>query len=361
MTKKERKKKALFISLFILLPLLTGLAVIFLPPKLQDRQLSKDAEEEEQFYRSLKTVSEGFPVETPVPASQENAPAPVGSPVPAASIPAASPQNRGPLHLIKKESFSLKIPELSESIEESNPETRQPLLFLRRSSSGSGTYPLLSIRKPGLFSRFLARAAQTPKPETKTEPRLTKADLSSCLRQNSDFIAWLTIPGTNVDYPVVQTDNTDYYLKHTFSGKESSLGTLFSLGKADWKTPGKNIAIFGHAISGSGNKMFRALLQYKEESFFRSHPIIYLDSLYHTGVYIVFAAFDTTVGDFDPSATIFPGKEGFRDFISQAKALSLYDTGISVPDDGTVVSLITCDRSFKQKTGRFVVMAVKTQ
>ena len=107
--------------------------------------------------------------------------------------------------------------------------------------------------------------------------------------------------------------------------------------------------------------MFRALLQYKDESFFQSHPVIYLDSLYRTGVYAVFAVFDTTVEDFDPSVTVFPGKDGFRDFINQATALSLFDTGISVPDDGTVISLITCDRSFKQKIGRFVVMAVKIQ
>ena len=42
-------------------------------------------------------------------------------------------------------------------------------------------------------------------------------DLSAYLAQNHDFVAWLRIPGTNVDYPVVQTDDPDYYLNHTFS------------------------------------------------------------------------------------------------------------------------------------------------
>ena len=51
-------------------------------------------------------------------------------------------------------------------------------------------------------------------------------DLSACLAQNPDFIAWLRIPGTNVDYPVVQTDDPDDYLNHTFSGKQSVVGTL---------------------------------------------------------------------------------------------------------------------------------------
>ena len=71
-------------------------------------------------------------------------------------------------------------------------------------------------------------------------------DLSACLAQNPDFIAWLRIPGTNVDYPVVQTDDPDDYLNHTFSGKQSVVGTLFSLADADYKAPGRNIAIYGH-------------------------------------------------------------------------------------------------------------------
>lgn len=355
MTKKAKAKRIAFFSLFILMPLLAGLGIIILPPLLQDRQLSQEASEEEQLYRSLKTVKDELSVETPPPAVLEGTPVPSESPK-----PADQPTRFGePVQPVSGFSVRREIPVLSEITAESTPETRKPLLFRRETAPQSEISPLLFPRKPGLFSHLLAKATATPKPEA--EPKFTRADFSACLRQNSDFAAWLTIPGTNVDYPVVQTDNTEYYLNHTFSGKESSLGTLFSLGKADWKTPGKNIAIFGHAISGSGNKMFRALLQYKDESFFQSHPVIYLDSLYRTGVYAVFAVFDTTVEDFDPSVTVFPGKDGFRDFINQATALSLYDTGISVPDDGTVISLITCDRSFKQKIGRFVVMAVKIQ
>ena len=355
MKKKAKTKEIVFFSLLILLPLLAGLTIIFLPPALQNQQLSQEAEEEERFYHSLKAVVQNdLLVETPSSAFSKNTPAPSGSPNSAEETLSGKlmlPVISIPVHY--------DVPVFSGALEEITFEARNPLLFRRQTVPKSSTYPLFPIRKPDVFSSLLARTTSTPAPAA--EPKLTKADFDACLRQNSDFIAWLTIPGTNVDYPVVQTNNTDYYLKHTFSGKESSLGTLFSLGKADWKTPGKNIAIFGHAISGSGNKMFRALLQYKDENFFRNHQTIYLDSLYHTGVYTVFAVFDTTVEDFDPSATVFPREEDFRDFIKQAKTLSLYDAGISVPESATVISLITCDRSFKQKIGRFVVMAVKTQ
>ena len=118
-------------------------------------------------------------------------------------------------------------------------------------------------------------AAATPQPGN------TGANLDACLSKNSDFVAWLKIPGTNVDYPVVLSDNVDFYLTHSFTGSESKLGTLFSLGKTDYSTPGKNIAIYGHHITNttSGQKMFRPLLSYKSKSFWETHQTVYLDSI----------------------------------------------------------------------------------
>lgn len=72
----------------------------------------------------------------------------------------------------------------------------------------------------------------------------TGADLAACLAQNDDFIAWIKIPGTNVDYPVVWTDDAEHYLHHTFTGKQGAAGTLFSLMKTDYSIPSRNIAIY---------------------------------------------------------------------------------------------------------------------
>ena len=104
-------------------------------------------------------------------------------------------------------------------------------------------------------------------------------DLAACLEQNSDFIAWLTIPGTKIDYPVVRSDRTGYYLHHLFSGRESKLGCLFSLTSSDYRTPGRNIAIYGHHLSQS-NAMFTTLLRYKDASWCASHSWIRLETLY---------------------------------------------------------------------------------
>lgn len=83
----------------------------------------------------------------------------------------------------------------------------------------------------------------TPQPATGK----TGVDLAACKAANDDFIAWLIIPGTKINYPVVLTDNVDYYLTHTFTGKQSKIGTLFSLGRTDYETPGQNIAVYPDA------------------------------------------------------------------------------------------------------------------
>lgn len=184
-------------------------------------------------------------------------------------------------------------------------------------------------------------------------------DLSAYLAQNSDFIAWLRIPGTNVDYPVVQTDDPDDYLNHTFSGKSSVVGTLFSLADADYAAPGRNIAVYGHHLRSSGEKMFTSLMRYKNPDFYEDNQTIVLDSLYRHSEYTIFAVVNMKVGDWEPSRTTFSGNAAFMAFVNRAKSESLYDTGVEVDADDHILTLITCDRSYAGKEGRLVILAVE--
>lgn len=187
----------------------------------------------------------------------------------------------------------------------------------------------------------------------------TGADLSLLYAKNNDFIAWLQIPGTKVDFPVVLTDDVDYYLNHLFTGKESSLGTLFSLGKTDYSTPSRNIAIYGHNVRSTGKQMFAALTSYKKQSYYETHQIVYLDTLYHASIYHIFAVIDMKHDDWDASVSGFSTEQDFLAFIDRAKTLSLYDTGVEVSAEDHILTLITCDREYGGKDGRLVIMAVE--
>lgn len=192
-----------------------------------------------------------------------------------------------------------------------------------------------------------------------TTSMLTQANLEECYEKNNDFVAWIRIPGTEVNYPVVWSDNIEYYLNYTFEGKRSSLGTLFSLGRGDWTKPSKNLVIYGHDVEGSGKKMFKKLLDYKNERFYKEHKYIYLDTIYGPGKYEVIAAFDITVGDLDPSVSTFGSNKEFKAFVNKAKAKTPYATTATIKSSDKIISLVTCDRYFKRHVGRFIVMAKK--
>ena len=192
-------------------------------------------------------------------------------------------------------------------------------------------------------------------------PRIGKTgvDLEACKMSNGDFVAWLKIPGTKINYPVVWTDRVDYYLTHTFSGKESKIGTLFSLGKTDYKTPGKNIAVYGHHITTNGGNMFQPLMSYKKKSFYEAHKTVYFDTLYDLGEYTIFAVINIKSTDWDASTASFDSDQSFLSFVNRAKAASLFDTGIEVTEKDHILTLITCDRDYHNPDGRLIVMAVK--
>ena len=186
----------------------------------------------------------------------------------------------------------------------------------------------------------------------------TGADLAACLAQNDDFIAWIRIPGTNVDYPVVWTDDAEHYLHHTFTGKQGAAGTLFSLMKTDYSISSRNIAIYGHHLKSSGEKMFTSLMRYKDADFYAGHENVLLDTLYESGSYRIFAVLNFHSGEWDASQADFESDAAFLEFIRYARRNALYDTGVTVGAEDSILTLITCDRSYGGRTGRLAVVAV---
>ena len=200
-------------------------------------------------------------------------------------------------------------------------------------------------------------APESPKP-TETPEARPGVNLEACLAQNRDFVAWITIPGTKIDYPVVRSNDTEYYLHHMFSGKESQLGCLFSLKSSDYQKPSRNIAIYGHHLSQS-DAMFSTLLRYKDSSYCASHSTIRLDTLYGRREYRIFAVVNMLVTDWDAATASFSGDESFLRFVNRARQKALYETGVQVEADDHILTLITCDRSYGGVSGRLIVMAVQ--
>ena len=190
-----------------------------------------------------------------------------------------------------------------------------------------------------------------------TEPQILPEYLSF-YEQNSDMVGWITIPDTEVNYPVLQTpNNKDYYLHRTFEKKRSDWGAIYAREVCDINLPSDNITLYGHNMSNG--TMFADLHKFEEKSWWMDNRYIYFDTLYEYHTYEVFAVFvgtaDLTIGFayhlFDDAES----EAEYNMFVENCKRLSLYDTGITPQPGDKLLTLSTCDKS--QDEGRFVVVA----
>lgn len=176
---------------------------------------------------------------------------------------------------------------------------------------------------------------------------------------NPDIVGWISIDGTRVDYPVVQSPKgrTDYYLRRDFYGKYATQGTIYAREQCDVFAPSDNITIYGHRMQDGS--MFKALLDYKDPDFYPDHAYIRFDTLTQRGLYQILSVFrtDATVGK-GFSYHIFvdaKDQEDFDEFVATCKALSLYDTGVTAQYGDKLITLSTCD--YYTENGRLVVVA----
>ena len=175
---------------------------------------------------------------------------------------------------------------------------------------------------------------------------------------NNHTVGWLSIPGTQIHYPVMQTPkDPNYYLTHNFDRESSSRGCLYAQENCSISTPSDNIILYGHRMRDGS--MFARLDAYMDAGFCRDNPYIYFDTLTELHTYQVMAVFLTTATQgegfsyhtFVEAAT--PGD--FDAFVASCKELSLYDTGVTAQYGDKLITLSTCE--YSQDNGRLVMVA----
>lgn len=175
--------------------------------------------------------------------------------------------------------------------------------------------------------------------------------------QNNDFVGWIQIDGTNINYPVMQTpDNPDYYLKHSFENTWSDYGVPY-LDEACVIGQSNNLVIYGHHMSNGS--MFCDLELYSDPAFCMDHPVIRFDTLSSFGEYEVIAVFryNTNQETFRYDREVNMDETRFSWFMEQVHARELFSTGKDASFGDQMLTLSTCEYTYKN--GRLVVVARK--
>ena len=177
---------------------------------------------------------------------------------------------------------------------------------------------------------------------------------------NEDVAGWLSIPGTSLDYPVVQGDDNLYYHRLSFEGDYSLYGVPFVDCNVDLKAPSTNTIIYGHNIKND-DQMFNSLIHYWDPNYFIENPVIDFHTVYGDRQYKIFAAFVANVnpehGPVFNYHTFIDANDlaDIQEYIYNVQARSVLNTGVDVLPSDELLTLSTCTYEFEN--ARFVVVA----
>lgn len=168
---------------------------------------------------------------------------------------------------------------------------------------------------------------------------------------NSDYKMWIQIENTNINYPVVQGSDNDYYLKHNFRKESNISGTVFVESANDIDND-KNIILYGHNMRNG--TMFNNITNYKEESFFNEDnkiSIIMNNTLYE---YEVFSVYVKNVSEVN-LAIGFANEDEFINYAYNEADESLYKKDVDFSAEDNLITLVTCSYEFTD--ARTIVVA----
>jgi sortase B len=188
--------------------------------------------------------------------------------------------------------------------------------------------------------------------------------------ENNDLVGYINIPGTRIDYPVLQyrrydleantvTGSNQYYLYRDFYGRDLPAGSIY----AEWRIPftptsrPNNTVLYGHNM-GNGSRFTAATRYYSYHAshgrggsiqFYLDNPLIYFDTVYEKGVYKVFAAMyvHTQEERFDDVFDYFrwrefPDRDTFYAFIVNVLDRSSFYTDVDLQYGDEILTLSTC-------------------
>lgn len=217
-------------------------------------------------------------------------------------------------------------------------------------------------KKPAAVSTYseivVTQSVQNKKQEKKEnkQPQVLE-ELEKYIKINQDVIGYITIPDTNIDYPILMGQDNEYYLQHDLNGnenKEACIMADYKYGDTDIRKEfQRHTLVYGHHMKKK--TMFTSLCYYKEEEFFLNHPYIYYSNLYKTGKWRVFSVYVVNA-DNETIKRKFADDKKYIQYLDKIKARSLYRVDVKLDEKSKVLTLCTC--SYETDNSRTIVHAV---
>lgn len=195
-----------------------------------------------------------------------------------------------------------------------------------------------------------------PAPVEEDDPyirALASINLDALREVNPEILAWIMIPDTKLNYPVLQTDNNQYYLDHTWDNEKNTVGAIFMEHENSPDFSDYNTIIYGHNM-GSTGEMFDTVADYRTMEYLEAHPYVYIVNDAGVFRYDIFASYATHV-ESDAYGMVMNWDKTRQEFLDFVLDQSELDTGIVPELKDQILTLSTC-YTYEQRT-RWIIQA----
>ena len=194
--------------------------------------------------------------------------------------------------------------------------------------------------KDELKSAVVENKDENTNQDNKLHAKNFNIDFDSLKNTNSDVVGWIKVNNTQIEYPVVQAKDNDYYLTRNIKKEYNGAGWIFADYRNNLDGEDKNIVLYGH--NRKDGSMFGDLKDSQTEGWYGNEDNKYIVYITPTekSDYEVFSVYNVAEEDYYIT-TKFRGSE-FGRFINKLKSRSAYDFGVEVSEDDSIITLSTC-------------------
>ncbi len=177
-----------------------------------------------------------------------------------------------------------------------------------------------------------------------SEDEVVYIDFTELSEKYPDVVGWIYCPGTVINYPVLQTDNNDYYLHHNYLGDYTAAGSIFVECANDLDFVDSNTIIYGHHMKDGS--MFAGLSKWTNQEYFDEHPKMYLFTKDVTYEVELFSAYATEATSDSYCAILSPCEE-MDEYLRRVSKRSRVKSDVELDGDAQYIMLSTCAYMFE--------------
>ena len=170
---------------------------------------------------------------------------------------------------------------------------------------------------------------------------MIEVDFENLISINEDTKGWIKVEGTNINYPFVQANDNDYYLKHSYDKTSNKKGWVFLDYRNSMDNLSKNTILYAHGLVN--NTMFGSMRKVIKPSWYnnKNNHIIKVSTPYNNELWQVFSTY-TIEPESYYITTNFLSDDEFLNFISVIKSRSVYDYNVDVGANDKILTLSSC-------------------